>query len=100
MKSIYDDGWLLQQDNMSLHTSKKTRHFLKNKAIALLGLPSKSLDLNVIGNCWHIPAQHIYVNGVTNNLTYLRRKINETICTINRQPNTGLNICRFFHQEY
>ena len=94
MKSLYDDDWLLQEDNTSLHTSMKTQQFLGSKSNIILGWPPKSPELSVIENCWHILAQHLHINGAANNLTDLRRKINDAISTVNRKPNTGLGIYR------
>jgi len=96
MESLYDDDWLLQQDNASSHTATKTQQFLESRGIHVLGWPSKSPDLNVIENCWHVLAQNIYMNGAANNLDDLRAKIHAAIAAFNSQKKTGLNIYNSF----
>jgi len=96
MESLYDDYWLLQHDKASSHVSRKTQEFLESKGVCVLGWPFNSPDLNVIENCWHVLSQIIYMNGVANNLTDLRGKVNSAIATFNNHRNTGVNIYNSF----
>jgi transposase len=51
---IYTDAFIFQQDNSSVHKSKKTKLFLKQFNVQLLDFPPNSPDLNPIENLWHL----------------------------------------------
>lgn len=81
--------WLLQQDNAPAHSSEATQLFLESKGVALLGWPSKSPDLNVIENMWHLLSQRIYSDGAAKNLHELRNKIALATMQLNQRADTG-----------
>jgi hypothetical protein len=59
-----DDKITFQQDNSSIHTSKSTKVWLRNKEnINILEWPSKSPDLNPIENIWGYISKRIYAHG-------------------------------------
>ena len=72
----YED-FTFQQDNASVHTSKKTMRFFSKKGINILGWPANSPDLNPIENVWGILVRSIYRKGTINSIPELKRKIKE-----------------------
>ena len=56
-------GWIFQQDNAAIHTSKHTNGWFNRKKMRMLGWPAKSPDLNPIENFWGIMARQVYGHG-------------------------------------
>ena len=54
MKTLYPDGFLLQQDNARPHTSRQTTKWLNDNGINILKWPPSSPDLSPIENLWGI----------------------------------------------
>jgi transposase len=92
----YHHDWLLQQDNAPAHAAAATSDFLESKGVELLGWPSKSPDLNVIENMWHLLANHIYRDGAAQNLQELRTKIKAAVTKLNSDCDVGQRVYKCF----
>jgi transposase len=99
LESVLDENWLWQQDNAPGHVSEATLQFLEEKGVRLLGWPSKSPDLNVIENVWHLLDNHIYRDGASGNLQNLRAKVNAAVADFNQHPTQGRHIYESFKRR-
>jgi len=78
-------NFILQQDNARPHIAKKVMQFFVEKKITILKWPSKSPDLSIIENVWHIMKKDVYDNYTIKNLDDLWCKIKFSQYKINSQ---------------
>ena len=57
-----EEKFIFQQDNASVHTSKKTKKWFEEQKIEVLEWPALSSDLNPVENIWGILAHRVYAN--------------------------------------
>jgi DDE superfamily endonuclease/transposase len=98
-EAVLGDDYLWQQDNAPAHSSEATQMFLETKGVQLLGWPSKSPDLNVIENVWHLLDQRIYRDGAATNVQDLRVKLSLAVDQFNEHPTDGKNVYGSFSRR-
>lgn len=57
------EDFIFQQDNASIHVSKQSTEWFRQKNIPLLDWPACSPDCNPIKNLWGVLAGKVYANG-------------------------------------
>lgn len=62
-KLLYEEHWILQQDNASVHNSIKTTYVLDVYNPEAISWPTKSPDLNIIKNVWNQLVNEVYKAG-------------------------------------
>jgi len=72
---LYGDEWIFQQDNVPIHTARKTKDFLAARKIPLLQWPAISPDLNPIEDLWGILSNKVYKNGQFDTVNDLKKAL-------------------------
>ncbi len=74
---LFPEGWILQQDGATPHTSTETQEFFSKYSIQILQWPPNSPDLSAIENVWQVLKIHVEKKN-PQNLNELRRYIWES----------------------
>lgn len=65
------NGFIFQQDNCSVHTSKSVKEFITEKDITTIKWPARSPDLNIMENVWQMLSQEVYDGSQYHNIRTL-----------------------------
>jgi len=83
IKLNYGENWCFQEDNSSVHKSKKVKEFMRNSSISVLEWPARSPDLNIVEDCWKTISDLVYDGNQFNNREDLVGKITTVINSLN-----------------
>ena len=75
-QQISGRGWIFQQDNARIHTSRSSTGWFRKNNVRVLDWASRSPDANPIENLWGILAQRVYEGGRQfSNISQLKQAI-------------------------
>lgn len=60
IKLNYGKDYWFQEDNASVHKSRKVKEFMNEQEIPILNWPAKSPDLNIVEDCWKLISDLVY----------------------------------------
>ena len=83
MRDILPNGFVLQQDNGSIHVSKKSLDFFEGTGIEVLPWPSWSSDLNITENMWSVLSSRVYDGPQPKNKQELEERVFEAVDHMN-----------------
>ena len=83
IKLNYEHNFWFQEDNASVHKSKKVKAFMDQQEISILEWPAKSPDLNIVEDCWKLISDMVYDGKQFRNKNDLVTKITNVINDLN-----------------
>lgn len=75
IESKYNNDYIFQQDNCSIHTSAYMKEYFLKSNMTLLTWPANSPDLNLMETVWSMLSNVIYSSRQPKNLQELRERI-------------------------
>lgn len=77
------ENYLFQQDNCSIHTSKKVYDWMRQNNFRFMTWPSRSPDMSPIENVWSLLSNIVYDRKQFQNVSELRKTILESVAKLN-----------------
>jgi len=94
VRSVFDDNFLLQQDNAPTHSSESARNRFRELGVRVLDWPARSPDLNLIENVWSILSSIVYDGRQFSSKEELWNAIDSAVSKINTDHRESLiRIC-------
>lgn len=83
IKLNYGQNFWFQEDNASVHKSRKVQAFVQEREIRVLKWPAKSPDLNIVEDCWKLISDLVYDGKQFHSKQDLITKITKVINELN-----------------
>jgi len=87
--TLFEDGFVLQQDNDPKHTSRHAKRWFEEKNVDVLQWPSYSPDLNPIENIWALMKDAVNQKNLSN-IVEMKREVVQFWDTLTHETLTSL----------
>lgn len=92
-KMNFGNDFIFQDDNSPIHQAKLVKKFWNENQINNLNWPSKSPDINIVEDAWHMISNIVYDGPQFCNKSTLEKSISDAINLINcEQRNSIMNL--------
>lgn len=90
IKLNYPNNIWYQDDNCSVHRAKIIKNYMISTGIRLLDWPSKSPDINIVEDIWHMISNKVYDGPQFRQKSELIEKINRAILELNKSDRDSI----------